>query len=255
MNTEKMPVIFAGHGTPMNAVETNEASLTWKHLKNKFKKPKAIIAVSAHWSTDRLYISSAEKNKQIFDMEGFPKKLYEVKYRPKGSFLFADKARSNLSDIAEFNNDWGVVHGVWEILCNMYPKADIPVVMMSCNIAESERFQFQVGEKLKSLREEGALILASGNIVHNLGLLSFSGTGEDWAINFNRRIKESVLNKDYETAINYRNIEFSDFAVPTPEHYYPLLTALGAVDNDSVEIFNDYFDMGAVSMTSFIWRN
>lgn len=254
MSEQKMPVIFVGHGSPMNAIENNDATFGWKNLKNIIKRPKVIIAISPCWATDKLYVSNADKNKQIFDIKNTNKKLQQIKYKPKGSPAYAEKIINNLEGMAEINNDWGIDYSIWEILLRMYPKADIPVVMMSCNIKEDEKFQFEVGEKLRNLRDEGALILASGNIVHNLELLRLDDSTESWAVQFNKETKEAIINKDFNTPLDYKKLEFAEDAVPEKSEFYTLLTALGAVENnDKVEVFNDFCVMGSISMTSFIF--
>ncbi len=252
----KMSVIFTGHGSPMNAIIENKARDTWKELGKKLEKPDVIIAISSHWETKELFVRTADNNPQINDMYGFPKELYEVHYEPQGSKEYARKALDLLGDMAKENNSWGIDHGIWSILSNMYPKADIPVVMISTNTNADAKFQYEVGKRLKSLRDENALILASGNVVHNLRLMDWdTDGGYEWADKFDNIIKEAILKGDFEKALNFKDIENWQKAIPTLEHYYPLLTALGVAEvNDKVTVFNDYRELGSMSMTSYMFE-
>jgi len=251
----KMSVVFTGHGSPLNAIIDSPAKDGWKKVGEYLPKPKVIIAISAHWATKGLYVRRSETNPQINDMYGFPKELYEVHYEPKGSIEYADKVLSLLED-AEINNDWGIDHGVWSVLCNMYPNADIPVVMVSTDITKDANYQYELGKKLQPLREEGALILASGNIVHNLGLVDWNmNKGYCWADKFDKYIKQETIKHNYQPSINYQVIESYERAIPTVEHYYPFLVALGASkEDDSVKVFNEYRELGSMSMTSYIFE-
>ena len=166
--TKKMPVLFTGHGSPMNAIGNNKARPVWKNIGETLPKPKVIIAISAHWATRGLFVRNAADNPQINDMYGFPKELYQVHYEPAGSPEFAQKTLQLLGTDSQVNNEWGIDHGIWSVLSNIYPDSDIPVVMVSNNLLEGPAFQYEIGKRLAPLREEGAMILASGNVVHNL---------------------------------------------------------------------------------------
>jgi len=257
MNTKKkMPVIFTGHGSPMNAIENSRAREGWKKTGLALGKPEIIVAVSAHWATNGLYVRRSNTNKQIFDMYGFPQELYDVYYEPKGSSEYADRILKLLGNSASANDEWGIDHGVWTVLANMYPKADIPVVMISTDISADAKTQFETGRKLSKLRDEGALILASGNVVHNLRMVSWDkNDGYAWADSFDEAIRDAVLKGDFQTPVEYKKLEYADKAVPTAEHYYPLLTALGAAsENDKVTVWNEYRELGSMSMTSFLFE-
>lgn len=253
----KMPVLFAGHGSPMNAIEKNRFSESWKNLGNYLRKPKVIIGISAHWYSDSFNISYLDKNLQIFDMYGFPEELYKVRYAPNGSLEYAEKINKLFDNKLIVDNTWGIDHGIWTVLVNMYPQANIPVVMMSVNVKSSPREQFEIGIKLKPMRDEGALILASGNIVHNLRILDWEKEdGYDWAYSFDNYIKQNILNKNYENIINYdKSLEYSKKVFATTEHFYPLLAALGSSDiDDSITVFNDSLVSGSISMTSYLFE-
>src|SRR5574344_388643 len=195
MNTEKiMPVVFTGHGSPMNAIGDNRAKAGWKKLGLYLGKPQVIIAISAHWATKGLKVRRSDTNTQINDMYGFPKELYQVHYEPQGSKEYADQALNLLGSGAQVNNDWGIDHGVWSVLSNMYPQADVPVVMVSVNRNLTPLEQFEIGKRLEPLRGDGALIIGSGNIVHNLGMVDWRmDDGYDWAYKFDSDIKSTIL--------------------------------------------------------------
>ncbi|GAB6110178.1 4,5-DOPA-extradiol-dioxygenase [Fusibacter bizertensis] len=253
----KMPVIFVGHGSPMNAIEDNEFTKTWEALGRKIPKPKAILAVSAHWYTDGTKTSDVENPEQIYDMYGFPKALYELKYPVKGSKALADKVVQLVGAGSVIDNKWGIDHGTWSVLCRMFPEANIPVVQLSVNYRAPALVHYQIGMALKSLREEGVLILASGNIVHNLGLVNWNmDDGYPEAKAFDDYIKTNILSRNYDAAINYHETDlYTERAFSSPDHYFPLLYALGASsDEDTIEVFNDKCIMGTMSMTGYLFK-
>ena len=249
-------VVFIGHGSPMNAIENNEFSESWKFLSRKIKKPKIILAISAHWYTDGQFVRTAESNEQIYDMYGFSRELYEIKYEPKNDVDFAKRIISEL-DVKE-DNSWGIDHGIWSILCKTYPSADIPVVMLSVDKNKSPREQYEFGKELKKLLNDDIVVVASGNIVHNLQLIDYNKQdGFNWANKFDNFIKENIINKNFEAIVNFNNSIFDyRHSVPTPEHFYPLLIALGcAQEYKQVEIFNEGCSLGSISMTSYIFES
>ena len=257
MNKEKnMPVLFVGHGSPMNAIENSPARAGWKKMGKKLEKPGVILAVSAHWATEGTFVRTADTNRQIYDMYGFPEELYEVKYAPAGSPEYAGKVLNLLEGAAKPDNSWGIDHGVWSILCNMYPEADIPVVMISINVSASPDQLFETGRKLQPLRNEGAMILASGNVVHNLRMVNWDmQDGYEWADSFDTAIRDAILSGNPSIPLGFREIPDVQKAVPTVEHYAPLLVALGAVsETDSAAVFNEYRELGSMSMTSYVWE-
>lgn len=257
MNTEKkMPVVFSGHGSPLNAIGENRARTGWKEMGRRLGKPRVIIAVSAHWATRGTKVRTAEDNPQINDMYGFPKELYEVNYSPANAPEVAEKVLNLLEGIAQEDNTWGIDHGVWSILSNMYPDADVPVVMVSTDITASPEELYEIGRRLRPLREDGAMMIASGNVVHNLRRVDWSmENGFDWADTFDIRIRDAILSGHPEVAVNYESIPDYRLSIPTVEHYDPLLVALGAVtEDDKAEVWNEYRELGSMSMTSYLWQ-
>lgn len=252
----RMPVIFTGHGSPMNAIGDNRAREGWKKIGLALGKPEVIIAVSAHWATNGLCVRRSDNNPQINDMYGFPDELYRVHYEPAGSEKYADRVLNLLEGRAVPQNDWGIDHGIWAVLSNMYPAADVPVVMVSTDMSSGAEAQFEVGKKLSPLRDEGALILASGNVVHNLGRVDWDMTnGYEWADRFDMVIRDAVVSGDYRTPVGYKALPDAGKAVPTAEHYYPLLTALGAASaDDRTTVWNEYRELGSMSMTSYLFE-
>lgn len=252
----KMPVVFVGHGSPMNALLDTPFSKEWKRIGATLPKPKAILAVSAHWVSDGTKVNEAKKPQQIYDMIGFPDELYAHRYRPEGSPTLAKEIVDRLGKSASATTSWGIDHGVWVVLSWMYPKADIPVVEMSIGRHLSLAGHYELAKKLSFLRNEGVLILLSGNIVHNLSLVSWDmANGYPWADAFDAWVKEKVLIRDDASLFSYRQAgRFAEKAFRTEEHFIPLLYALGASEGDSATVFNDQRTMGALSMTGYYFR-
>lgn len=255
-DTNTAPVLFTGHGNPMNAIGNNQARDGWIHMGKALQRPSVILAVSAHWMTEGLSVRRSEVNPQINDMYGFPKELYDVHYEPPGSIAWADKVLEVLPE-ANVDNNWGIDHGIWSVCSNLFPGADIPVVMISTDINASPAQQFETGRKLAALRAQGALILASGNVVHNLGFVNWDmDHGYPWAEEFDNTIRDAVLQKNYDLPVHYRDLPAASRAVPTVEHYYPFLVALGAANpTDQVTVFNEYCELGSMSMTSYVFSS
>ncbi len=253
-----MPVIFVGHGSPMNAISDNENTRTWQILGEKIK-PKAILGISAHWYGRGVRVSDKNaKLEQIYDMYGFPAELYALKYEPKGDLMVADEAFETLKPYKAFiDNTWGLDHGLWAVLCKMYPQANIPIVPMSVALDLPLQTQFEIGKTLKELREQGILILGSGNIVHNLGLLNtdFKNKGYEWALRSDEFIKKAVLECDYKALLNYQSSkDFDSRSFESLEHFLPFINALGASDeSDEIAVFNQNYNYGAISMTGYVW--
>jgi 4,5-DOPA dioxygenase extradiol len=253
---KKMPVIFVGHGSPMNAIEDNDFTRTWEALGKRLPRPKAILAVSAHWYTDGTLTSDAEHPRMIYDMYGFPRALYELKYPVTGSAELTQSIKALLEDGVTIDNGWGIDHGTWSVLCKMYPKADIPVVQLSVNARATAQVHYEIGRKLAQLRTEGYLILGSGNVVHNLALISWEMTeGYPWAQTFDDYVKSAILEGRHDDVVHYERAgDSAKKAFYTPDHYFPLLYALGASDaEDQVEVFNDVCLMGSMSMTGYLF--
>lgn len=252
-----MPVIFIGHGSPMNAIENNAFTAEWEKLGKTLPRPKAILAISAHWFVHGTRILWDPKPKMTYDMYGFPKKLYEVVYNAPGATELAARVSDILGACVKRDNSWGYDHGTWSVLNKMYPKRDIPVTQLSINADGGAASHFDIGRKLKALREEGVLILASGNIVHNLRLIDWDNPNSayPWAKEFDVAIKTFITEGAFGSAVNYRDLgQAANLAVPTPDHFYPLLYALGAAEKtDKVTVFNEAYTLGSLSMTSYIF--
>lgn len=257
MRTEnRMPVVFAGHGSPMNAIGDNRARDGWKQTGRALGRPKVIVAVSAHWGTAGVRVRRSDRNPQIYDMYGFPDALYQIRYEPAGSAEYADRVLALLGGQAAVGNDWGIDHGVWTVLADLFPQADIPVVMVSTDLTADAAAQYETGRRLAPLRDEGALIFASGNVVHNLRAVQWDmAGGYGWADRFDAAVRDAVAAGDFETPVRYKALPDADRAVPTAEHYAPLLVALGAASaDDRVTVWNDYRELGAISMTSYLFE-
>lgn len=259
---EKMPVLFVGHGSPTNALEDNEFTQRWKKMGEELPVPKAVLIVSAHWLTKGTHITAMEHPKTIHDFGGFSKELFEVQYPAPGSpALAAETASLIRSTNVGLDHDWGLDHGAWSVVKQMYPLANIPMLQLSIDYHRSPRYHYDLGKELSALRKKGVLILASGNMVHNLGMIHLpSGDfadinkefGFDWAIEMNQVFKKKILDGDHGALINYQSLSKSAmFAIPTPDHYYPLLYALSLQDkNDEPLFFNDKAVGGSLTMTS-----
>jgi len=253
----KMPVVFAGHGSPMNAVEDNDYSESWKQLGKNLPRPDAILSVSAHWVTEDTRICTAARPKVEYDMYGFPEELYKVKYDAPGSPELAEKVQKLFPDgSVKPDTSWGIDHGTWSVLHRMYPDADIPVVQVSISSRLNIQQHYAFGQALKPLREQGILIFASGNVVHNLSLVNWDMPGGfSWARQFDDYIRDAVKAHRFSDVLQYQDTgEPGRKAVPTPEHFIPLLYALGAGEgNKTLEIFNNSCCLGALSMTGYVF--
>lgn len=251
----KMPIIFIGHGSPMNAIEDNRFTDKWIEIMKDLPKPKGILAISAHWYTKGTRITTVEEPETIYDIHGFPKELYEINYNAKTDKDFILEIKALDKQIIE-DNSWGYDHGVWSILHKIYPNRDIPLVEMSIDGIKSPEEHFELGKKLKKLREEGYLIFGSGNIVHNLSLVDFySEEGFPWAIGFDKEIKDAIITRNFEKVINYRKISNKNKVFSSDEHFLPILYILGASYNtDEIFVFNEETIMGSLSMTSYLLK-
>lgn len=255
----KFPVVFTGHGSPMLAIENNnmteEMAEIGRHILEKYGKPKGILSISAHWYRNKTYIQSAEAPEQIYDMYGFPEELYQLKYPVKGNKELTDRVSDILGPSVSVNDEWGIDHGTWAVLVHMFPEHDIPVVQLSVNGYITPEENYDIGRKLSALREEGYLIFASGNIVHNLMRIKWdSDDGTKQTHMFNDYIVDAVVNGDTEKVINYKEGPYPIYAAPTPEHFLPLIYALGSANGDPVKVFNNVCTQGSIAMTGFIWE-
>lgn len=249
-------VVFVGHGSPMNVLLDNEWTRTWRNLPNQLNKPKAIIAVSAHWYIDYTAISNKEEYKQIYDMYGFPEEVYKIDYKAKSDKQLEKRIRSILGDKVKIDNQWGLDHGLWSVLRFMYPHGDIPMVVISIDAYKTPREHFEIARELRSLREEGYMVLTSGNIVHNLRLVNWDldDLTPD-AKKFDDIVFDKVRNREYEDLIDYVKLPSYQMAIPTPDHYIPLIYALGFLFGDEETlVFNRGGELGTISMTSYIFK-
>jgi 4,5-DOPA dioxygenase extradiol len=255
-----MPVLFIGHGSPMNAIEENEFVQGWRNIGEKLPRPAAILCVSAHWETRGTLVTAMEKPQTIHDFGGFPRELFEVEYPAPGSPEFARETINLVSKTSVSADDsWGLDHGCWSVVRRLYPAADIPVFQMSLDYYQAPRFHYDLGRQLAPLRMKNVLIIGSGNLVHNLRLVAWDrmnepGYGYDWAIEAREKINEFILSGDHLSLINYKSQGRAvSLAVPTPDHFLPLLYALALKEEDEkVSLFNDKTTMGSLSMTSLI---
>lgn len=255
---ERMPVLFVGHGNPMNAIEENEFVEGFRRVAKDLPKPSAVLCISAHWETDGTYVTAMQKPRTIHDFYGFPPQLYEVEYPALGSPDLARQIKSMVADVeVGLDQRWGLDHGCWVVLKHLYPNADVPVVQMSLDYNKDGLAHYKLGKQLAPLRKKGILIVGSGNIVHNLGLADWNqidsiGYGYDWAIQANDKMKEYILKDEHRQLIDYRSQGRAfDLAIPTAEHYLPLLYALALKEEDEkVSFFNDRAVAGSVTMTS-----
>jgi 4,5-DOPA dioxygenase extradiol len=254
---EKMPVLFMGHGSPMNALDDNEFTSGWERTAAALPKPSAILCISAHWLTRGTFATAMPKPPTIHDFGGFPDALFAVEYPAPGDPALAErigrivKGTSVLAD-----RDWGLDHGAWSVIMRMYPEADVPVVQLSIDYHRPPRWHYDLGRELAALREKGVLILASGDMVHNLRRAAFDRIGEaygfDWALEAQAKFNQLIKARDHEALIDYPSLgEAVRMAVPTPDHYYPLLYALALQEKgDDAVLFNDKAVGGSVTMTS-----
>jgi 4,5-DOPA dioxygenase extradiol len=251
MKKDLMPVLFIGHGSPMNAIEENEFSLTWQRLGVELPRPKAILSISAHWEAQTSMVTAMPKPKTIHDFYGFPRELFEVQYPAPGSDWLVGRVQE-IVKISEVQKDlnWGLDHGTWSVLHRMHPMADIPVIQLSLNRSQEEEYHYMIGRELQALRNEGVLILGSGNIVHNLRVVDFNASGFDWAVEYDTQVKEWILSGDHQSIINYQlQGRAAALSVNSAEHYLPLLYVLGASDkSEQVKFYNEKIIAGSISM-------
>lgn len=257
-STDKMPVLFLGHGTPMNAIEENQFVQGFRKVATEIPKPNAILCISAHWFTQGTFVTAMSMPRTIHDFYGFPKELFDVEYPVKGSpELAAETIDLLLPNLVEEDHNWGLDHGAWSVIMHMYPDADIPVIQLSIDYSKPPQYHFDLAQQLHKLREKGILIIGSGNIVHNLRLLDRgniqkAGTGWDWAIEAREKTNNWILDGDYDSLINYQKQGIAlQYAVPTPDHYLPLIYSLGLKhSSEDLSLFNDELVGGSLSMTS-----
>jgi 4,5-DOPA dioxygenase extradiol len=257
-NDVKMPVLFVGHGSPMNAIEENEFVEGWRETAKSLPAPTAILCISAHWETNGTMVTAMEKPKTIHDFGGFPRPLYEVQYPAPGDTALAASIKKLISKTeVTLDFSWGLDHGAWSVIKHLYPKADIPLIQLSLDFYKPPKFHYDLAKELAPLRNQGVLIIGSGNIVHNLSMVSWermneTGFGFDWAIEANEKMKGFISSGDHKSLIDYKmQGRAFNMAVPTPEHFLPLLYALALKeDNEALTLFNDKPVGGSLTMTS-----
>jgi 4,5-DOPA dioxygenase extradiol len=253
-----MPLVFIGHGSPMNVVQQNDFTWSLSALGKQVRRPSCILCISAHWETEGTFVTGADHPKQIYDFYGFPDELYEIRYSPHGSLETANRI-SALGPIA-LSTHWGIDHGSWAVLKHIYPLHDIPVIQLSLDATKNEQEHFALASLLLPLRSEGVLIIGSGNIVHNLRLMSWQQFGEepfDWARTFDLQVKEALEKGDNDPLVRYdaRDRDAADRSVPTNEHYLPLLyIAALRQKGEEIEFIHEGFQHRSVSMRSFLVR-
>lgn len=254
---EKMPVLFIGHGSPMNGIENNEFSRQWEKM-GKELQPKAVLVVSAHWLTDGTHITAMDHPKTIHDFGGFPQELFEVQYPVPGDVQLARETKDLIkSTNVGLNHDWGLDHGAWTVVRRMYPDAEIPVLQLSIDYSKPASYHYNLAKELSSLRKKGVLIIGSGNMVHNLRMVAWDkfnepNFGYDWAIEMHELFKKKITDGDHPALMNYEALSKSaKLAIPTPDHYYPLMYTLGLQEkNEEPFFFNDKLVAGSLNMTS-----
>ncbi len=251
MQSERMPVLFVGHGSPMNAIEDNDFSRAWSEAAAALPRPKAILCVSAHWETRGVKVTAQEKPRTIHDFYGFPQPLFDMQYPAPGSPHLADQVRQAVK-LAEVQPDttWGLDHGTWSVLGRMFPRADIPVVQLSLDRTRDFQAHYDLGRELQSLRDEGVLIVGSGNIVHNLRVVVFEDVAYDWAVDYDARVKQWILDGDHQPVIHYeRHGQPAALSVNSGEHYLPLLYVLALQQpGEPVSFFAEKLWGGSLSM-------
>ena len=250
---ERMPMLFIGHGSPMNAIEDNEFSRSWIAVGKTIPPPKAILCVSAHWESMGTQTTAMEKPRTIYDFYGFPPELYEKTYPAPGSPELAARVLELVgADDTAMDLKWGLDHGTWSVLARLFPKADIPVVQLSLDVNKNSQEHYDWGRQLKPLRDEGILILGSGNIVHNLRMVVFEDIAYDWALAFDGMVKKWILDGNHDPLIQYhKQGREAALSINSAEHYKPLLYVLGAQDSgEPVSFFTEKVWGGSVSMRS-----
>jgi 4,5-DOPA dioxygenase extradiol len=253
-----MPVLFIGHGSPMNGIENNSFSEYWKKLAEEIPAPSAVLVISAHWQSRGTRITAMDFPKTIHDFGGFPQELFDVQYPAPGSPQIALETQHLIqSATVELDHDWGLDHGTWTIVRHMYPDANIPVLQLSIDYTKPPKYHYELARELFALRKKGVLIFGSGNMVHNLRLVDWVKINEpdygfDWAIEMNNRFIQMIIEDRHEELINFENLGTGGkLSIPTPEHYLPLLYTLGLKSqHESASIFNDQLVGGSLTMTS-----
>lgn len=258
-----MPILFVGHGSPMNGIEDNDFSRRWREIGKELPIPEAVLVISAHWLTRGTHVTAMEHPRTIHDFGGFPQALYDVSYPAPGSPALAEETKRTISSTdVGLNHDWGLDHGTWSIVRHMYPDANIPVLQLSIDYNRPPQYHYDLARELASLRQKGVLIIGSGNMVHNLRRIAWNKLDEneygfDWALEMNDIFKKNILERNHDALIDYTSLgSGATLAIPTPDHYYPLLYVLGLQTGaDEPSFFNDRAVAGSLTMTSVQFRS
>lgn len=256
--TEKMPVLFLGHGSPMNAIEENEFVSGFRKVGREITKPNAILCISAHWETRGTFVTAMQNPPTIHDFGGFPQELFDVQYPAKGSPELANETKALVKKTnIGLDEKWGLDHGAWSVIKHLYPEADVPVIQMSLDYFQTPQYHYELAQELKALREKGVLIVGSGNMVHNLGMIRWDkmqadNFALDWAAEASEKMKQFILNDDHLSLIHYhKQGRAFQLSIPSPEHYLPLLYTLALKEKkEQVSLFNDKAVAGSLTMTS-----
>lgn len=252
------PVLFIGHGSPMNGIEDNSFSRQWKKQVEHLPIPKAVLVISAHWLTNGTHVTAMDFPITIHDFGGFPQALFDVQYPAPGSPIIAKETKELIhSTKVELDHEWGLDHGTWTIVRHMYPEAQVPVLQLSIDYSKPAAYHYALAQELKALRKRGVLIIGSGNMVHNLGRVAWDkldqvGFGYDWAIEAHELFKQLIIDRNHQALIDYKKLGSSvQLAIPTPDHYLPLIYSLGLSDKkEELSFFNDQLVAGSLNMTS-----
>ncbi|MBU3615938.1 4,5-DOPA dioxygenase extradiol [Polynucleobacter sp. JS-Polo-80-F4] len=256
MTSHRQPAIFAGHGSPMYAIEPNRYTAAWSALGKSLKRPDAILVISAHWVTRGTWVTAMSNPKTIHDFGGFPQALFEIQYPAPGSPALADRVQEllNIPVVLE-ENEWGIDHGAWSVLKYMYPDADVPVVQLSLDGSLTAGEHYELAKQLRPLRDENVLILSSGNVVHNLRTIHWQAESEPypWAKKFNDFFASEMRANHHDPLIHWESYgDAAHLSVPTAEHYWPALYTLALQEEgEQVKVYTDGIEMSSISMLGF----
>lgn len=253
-----MPVLFMGHGSPMNGIEDNEFTQGWAKIARDIPLPSAVLCISAHWLTRGTHVTAMNNPKTIHDFGGFPQALFNVQYPAPGNPELAQETANLIqSTNVGLDHDWGLDHGCWSVVKKMYPDANVPVLQLSIDYNKPASYHYELAKELAALRKKGVLIMGSGNMVHNLRMVDWAHMntpdyGFDWAHTISEKFKANINSKNHQALIDYMSLgPEAKLAIPTPDHYYPMIYSLGLQgDKEEVDIFNDKYVAGSLTMTS-----
>ena len=255
--SQRMPAVFFGHGSPMNTLERNPYTEAWRRIGDCVPRPQAILAISAHWYIRGTAVTAMATPRTIHDFGGFPRALFEFQYPAPGSPALAQRVRNLLAPLAvRLDDNWGLDHGTWSVLAHAFPQADIPVVQLSIDATQPAAFHYELGKRLAPLRDEGVLIVGSGNVVHNLGVIKRDSAAPayDWAVRFNERVRDCLQRRDHQPLVAYESMgDDARHAIPTPEHYLPLLYVIGLQDeSEPITLAVDGIQNASIGMLTVV---